>query len=185
MTDTAIIDLYWDRAERAIEESETAYGRFCYRIAEGILRSLPDAEESVNDTWLAAWDAMPPARPLSLKSFFGALTRRISISRLRARLAEKRGGGEALLAIEELGECIPAPWRVDKTVEDRELIAAFNAFLEKQPETERNLFVARYWYGLPVAEIAERFGLKQNTVLTKLRRCRLRLLEYLEKEAYL
>lgn len=182
MTDASIIDLYWRRLEQAIEESQNTYGRYCYRVANGILRDPEDSEESVNDTWLAAWDSMPPARPQCLKSYFGVLTRRISVSRLRAKLAEKRGGGEALLAIEELAECIPSGWSLEKTVEDRELIRAFNAFLAKQPETERNLFVARYWYGLPVAEIALKFRIRQNTVLTKLRRTRVRLLKFLEKE---
>lgn len=182
MTDTWIIELYWKRSERAIAESQNAYGRYCYRVANGILNDPADSEESVNDTWLAAWDAMPPGRPQNLKTFFGILTRRISVSRLRARLAEKRGGGEALVALDELAECIPANWRIEKEVEDRELISAFNAFLATQPEKERNLFVARYWYGLPIAELSAKFGMKQNTVLSKLRRTRLRLLSYLEKE---
>lgn len=182
MTDESIIALYWKRSEQAVAESQNAYGRYCYRVANGILNDPSDSEESVNDTWLAAWAAMPPGRPQNLKTFFGVLTRRISVSRLRARLAEKRGGGEALLALEELAECIPARWSVEKAVEDRELVGAFDAFLATQPEKERNLFVARYWYGLPIAELSAKFGMRQNTVLTKLRRTRLRLLNYLEKE---
>ncbi|MBR1456143.1 MAG: sigma-70 family RNA polymerase sigma factor [Oscillospiraceae bacterium] len=185
MTDTAIIELYWARSEQAIAESENAYGRFCYRVANGILRDSGDAEESVNDTWLASWNAIPPTRPQSLHSFFGALCRRISVSRLRARLADKRGGGEALLAIEELSACIPAAWSTEGALEERELVAAFNAFLARQPKLERDLFVARYWYGLPMAELAAKFGLKRSTAATKLRRCRLRLLDYLEKGEYL
>lgn len=93
-----------------------------------------------------------------------------------------RGSGETLLALDELAECIPSAWSVEKTVEDKELAGAFNAFLAVQPEKERNLFVARYWYGLSIAELSVKFSMKQNTVLTKLRRTRLRLLKYLEKE---
>ena len=185
MTDTSIIDLYWLRSELAIAESQSAYGPYCYRVAFGILRDRPDAEESVNDTWLAAWEAMPPNRPQSLKAFLGAITRRISVSRLRSRTADKRGGGEALSAMDEFAECIPSHWSMEKTLEDRELLAAFNAFLAQEPEMERNLFVARYWYGLKLSEIARKFGLKPGTVATKLRRTRLRLLDYLEKEALL
>ena len=185
MTDTSIIDLYWLRSELAIAESQSAYGPYCYRVAFGILHDRPDSEESVNDTWLAAWDAMPPNRPQCLKAFLGALTRRISISRLRSKTADKRGGGEALTAMDEFAECIPQRWSMEKALENRELIAAFNAFLSQEPETERNLFVARYWYGLKVSEVARKFGLKQSTVRTKLRRTRLRLLDYLEKEALL
>ena len=182
MTDASIIELYFARAEQAIEESQTAYGGYCYRVAQGILNDRADSEESVNDTWLAAWNAMPPTHPQCLKAFFGALTRRISVDRLRRRLAGKRGGGEALIALEELAECIPSDWSMERSVENRELIRAFNAFLSALPPRERNLFVARYWYGLPVDELAAKFGLNKNTALSKLRRTRLRLLEYLEKE---
>ena len=185
MNDSAIIDLYFERSEQAIEESNSAYGSYCYRIANGILNSPPDSEESVNDTWLAAWNAIPPTRPLCLKSFFGTLTRRISIDRLRKLYAEKRGRGEALAAIDELAECIPSSLNTEKTIENKELITAFNAFLRIQPETERNLFVARYWYGLSVAVIADKFGMNRNTVAAKLRRTRMSLLDYLEKEEQL
>ena len=185
MTDSLILELYWARSESAIEESQRSYGPYCYRIASAILNDPRDSEESVNDTWLGAWNAIPPARPLDLKAFFGALTRRISIGRLRERTAAKRGGGEALAAIDELAECIPARWSTEKAVEAKELVRALNAFLAAQPETERALFVARYWYGLPVARLAGKFGLRQNTVLTKLRRTRIRLREYLEKEELL
>ena len=182
MTDAAIIALYLKRSEQAMAESQNAYGPYCYRVAEGILHNASDSEESVNDTWLAAWDSIPPACPQSLRAYLGTLTRRISIDRLRARRAAKRGGDGVLLAIDELAECIPSSWSMEKAVEDREVIRAFNSFLGSLPETERNLFVARYWYGLPVAEIAQKFSCKQNTVLTKLRRTRIRLLAYLKKE---
>ena len=92
-------------------------------------------------------------------------------------------GGEALIALEELAECIPSDWSMEKSVENRELIRTFNAFLSALPPRERNLFVARYWYGLPVDELAAKFGLNKNTALSKLRRTRLRLLEYLERRA--
>lgn len=93
MTDTSIIELYFRRSERAINESQASYGGYCYRVADGILRDARDSEESVNDTWLAAWNAIPPTRPNCLKAYFGALTRRISVDRLRRRSAAKRGGG--------------------------------------------------------------------------------------------
>ena len=102
MTDASIIALYLKRSEQAIAESQNAYGRYCYRVAEGILNDASDSEESVNDTWLAAWDSIPPTLPQSLRAYLGTLTRRISIDRLRKRRAEKRGGDGALLAIDEL-----------------------------------------------------------------------------------
>lgn len=182
MTDTSIIDLYFDRSEQAIEESQVTYGGYCYRVANGILNDPADSEESVNDTWFAAWNSIPPTRPNSLKTFFGTLTRHISIDRLRKRFADKRGKGEALIAIDELAECIPSSWSMEKAIENKELIQAFNSFLESQPTLDRNLFVARYWYGLPIAEITAKFGIKKNTAVSKLRRSRIRLLAYLEKE---
>lgn len=182
MTDATIIELYFSRSEQAIAESETSYGDYCYRVANGILNDRADSEESVNDTWLAAWNAIPPTRPQSLKAYFGALTRRISVDRLRKRLADKRGKGEALIALDELAECIPSGWSMETSVENRALIDAFNAFLAGCPAAERNLFVARYWYGLPVEELAARFGLKKSTAVSRLRRTRIRLLKYLEKE---
>lgn len=185
MTDSLILELFWARSERAIEESQHSYGPYCYRIASRILNDPLDSEESVNDTWFSAWNAIPPARPLNLKSFFGALTRHISIHRLQKRMAEKRGNGEVVAVIDEFDECIPARMNTEEAVEMKELIRAFNAFLATLPETERNLFMARYWYGLPIAEIADKFGLRQNTVLTKLRRTRISLHKYLEKEEWL
>lgn len=143
MTDTSIIELYFRRSERAINESQASYGGYCYRVADGILRDARDSEEGVNDTWLAAWNAIPPTRPNCLKAYFGALTRRISVDRLRRRSAAKRGGGEALIALEELAECIPSGFSVERTIENKLLIQAFNAFLASQTEAERNLFVAR------------------------------------------
>ena len=101
MNDAGIIDLYWQRAERAIPETENAYGPYCHTVAYNLLRNAEDAEESVNDTWLAAWNAMPPERPNSLKAFLGRITRNISVTRLRRSGSQKRGGGEASLAIDE------------------------------------------------------------------------------------
>ena len=118
MTDAAIIELYFSRSEQAIAESETSYGGYCYHVANGILNDRADSEESVNDTWLAAWNAIPPTRPQSLKAYFGALTRRISVDRLRKRLADKRGKGKALIALDELAECIPSGWSMETSVEN-------------------------------------------------------------------
>ena len=94
MNDAGIIDLYWQRSERAIPETENAYGRYCHTVAYNLLRNAEDAEESVNDTWLAAWNAMPPERPNSLKAFLGRITRNISVTRLRRSGSQKRGGRE-------------------------------------------------------------------------------------------
>ena len=184
MTDTDIIKLYWQRSPCAIEETDSKFGKYCFSVAYGILCDSGDAEESVNDTWWETWNSIPPKQPQNLKAYLGKLCRHISISRLRRRMAVKRGGGEAVLAIEELGECVPAKCDVQAMLESRELANAINAFLYQLPERERNLFVARYWYSLPVADIALKFGMKENTVKTSLFRSRRKLSEYLEKGGY-
>lgn len=185
MTEASIIELYFARSETAIAESDRAYGGFCRRIAMNVLANREDAEESVNDVWLAAWNTIPPTRPDSLKAYFARLTRRISISRLRRRAAKKRGGGETALAFEELSACLAAPDNLQKSLETEELTRALNAFLGLLPETERDLFVAKYFFCLPVKELSARFSLRENTVKSKLRRTRQKLLQKLQKEALL
>lgn len=184
MTETEILNLYWQRSEKAIEESEMKFGKYCFAIAFGILSNAGDADESVNDTWLAGWNSIPPKRPDSLKAYLGKLCRHISLSKLRKRMAQKRGGGEAALAIEELAECVADGFDIQKAYELRELSFKLNIFLSDLAEKERNIFVARYWYSLPVADIALKFGISENTVKTKLHRSREKLRAFLEREGY-
>ena len=182
MEDAAIVDLYWQRADQALEETEQKYGRFCFSIARNILPSRQDAEESVNDTWLAAWNAMPPHRPNSLKLFLGKITRRVSVSRLRKIMSTKRGGGEAALALEELSECIPTAMNTAEEVDAKELARAIDRFLDMLPVTERNLFIARYWTAMPTDKAAAVLGLKASTARSQLSRSRRKLRRFLEQE---
>ena len=184
MTEANILDLYWRRSERAIDETDSKYGRYCFSVANNILNDTEDSEESVNDTYLETWNSIPPQRPQSLKAYLGKLCRHISISRFRRRTAAKRGGGEVTLVIDELGDCIPASDNVHMTVETMELAAFLNCFLDALPEREQRLFVARYWYAMPVGRIAEKFGIKENTVKTILFRTRRKLQAALEREGY-
>ena len=108
MNDQQIIDLYWQRSEEALRATEEKYGAYCRAVAGNILADRLDAEECVSDTWLRAWNAMPPYRPNKLRLFLGKLARSAACDALRSRTARKRGGGECLLALEELGECVPA-----------------------------------------------------------------------------
>ena len=136
MEDSAIIDLYWAREERALSETDTKYGGYCRSIAHNILRNREDTEECVSDTWLHAWNAMPPQRPSILSSFLGRITRNLSFDRCRRQNAEKRGGGALPLALDELSECVPAPGRVEHALEERELAEAIDRFLRTLPERE-------------------------------------------------
>ena len=184
MEDSRIVELYWQRSEDAITETDAKYGSFCYGVSFGILRSASDAEESVNDTYLAAWNAMPPHRPDVLKAFLGKLTRRISIDRWRRGKAEKRGGGRTGLVLEELSWCIPDGGSIDERIELEELTAAVNAFLRGLSEEQRSIFVCRYWYCDSVQEIAQRFGFSAGKVMSVLFRLREKLSLHLAKEGF-
>ena len=182
MNDVQIVDLFWQRSERAIPETDRKYGGYCQAIAYNICGSREDAEECVNDTWLGAWNAMPDARPAQLPPFLGAITRRAAIDSYRRAHRAKRGGGQTALALEELGECVPAPDGVERELEAAELRRALDAFVAALPETERKMFVARYWFLAPVAEIADRLGCSEGRVKTALYRTRGRLRAYLREE---
>ncbi|MBO4838538.1 MAG: sigma-70 family RNA polymerase sigma factor [Lachnospiraceae bacterium] len=182
MEDSQIVVLYWKRDEKAISESETKYGRYCYSIADGILHDRGDAEECVNDTWLGAWHAMPPHRPEILPTFLGKITRRISLKKWRARSAEKRGGGSVAVSLDELEECIPAGQKIEESLEAAGLAEIINAFLETLPAAERRVFLRRYWYFDSVRDIALRFGFGESKVKMMLKRTRDKLLLHLQKE---
>ncbi len=182
MEDLCIVELYWNRSEKAIAETSAKYGKYCYSIAYHILMNAEDAEESVNDTWLDAWNAMPPHRPSVLSTFLGKLTRRISIDRWRERSAKKRGGGEMPLVLEELEGCIISGQDIEHEVLEQELVGALDGFLSKLPDTERDVFVCRYFFLLSVAEICEKFHFSQSKVKSMLSRTRRRLFAYFEKE---
>lgn len=182
MKDTEIIALYWERDERALAETADAYGHYCYSIAYHILHIREDSEECVNDTWLRAWDAIPPARPNYLNLFLGTITRNLSFDRWKRRQAAKRGGGQTELVIEELEECIPTVHTTEEAVDEAELQRMLNDFLGTLRERERQVFLRRYWYAWECGEIARYYDMKPNTVKTTLFRLRGRLREYLERE---
>lgn len=182
MEDQKIIDLYWQRSEQAIAETDAKYGGYCYTIAYNILSNREDSEESVSDTYLSAWRAMPPRRPGILAAFLGKITRHISIDRWRRRNAEKRGGGEMVLALEELESCLSDGVSTEDVLQKKELAVRINRFLDALPETERNVFLCRYWYVDPVKDIADTFGFSVGKVNSMLFRTREKLRRALEKE---
>ena len=183
MNDAGIIDLYWQRSERAIPETENAYGPYCHTVAYNLLRNAEDAEESVNDTWLAAWNAMPPERPNSLKAFLGRITRNISVTRLRRSGSQKRGGGEVSLALDELRECAGGD-TAEEAFEAAELGRLIDRFLRGLSASECNLFLRRYWYLDSIDMLAARYGLRPGAVKTRLHRTREKLRTFLRKEGY-
>ena len=185
MDDQSIVALYWDRSEQAIAETDRKYGAYCYSIAYHALANNEDAEESVSDTYMAAWNRLPPHRPSVLATFLGKITRRISINRWKAKNTAKRGGGQITLTLEELDDCVDGKQNIERAYESNELVLAFNRFLETLPETERDVFLRRYWFFDPIADIAESFGFAQSKVTSMLYRTRGKLRKQLEKEGFL
>ena len=181
MQDAAIVELYWNRDEQAISESDQHYGMYCRRISLNILSCLEDSEECVNDTWHRSWDAIPPQRPLSLAAFFGRIVRNLSISRYRATHAKKRYDGITVL-LSELEDCVPARESVTQAVDNRLLTDAIDNWLARLPQDERVSFVRRYWFGDPVNALARECGCTQNQMAQRMLRLRKDLRAVLEQE---
>lgn len=182
MEDSQIVSLYWERNEQALAETAAKYGNYCFCIAYSILSSREDADESVNDTYLGAWERIPPHKPGVLSAFLGKLTRRISLNKWRNRTRQKRGGGEVALALDELCECIPSGEDVARQTEQKELNRAITAFLNGLPQTERDVFVCRYWYLADIRKISTAFGFTESKVKSMLHRTRIKLRTHLKEE---
>ena len=182
MEDAHIIGLYWARDEGAIPASDEKYGGLCRALSRNILGSSEDAEECVNDTWLRAWNAMPPQRPGILSAFFGKLTRNLSLDRWRRNKAAKRGGSQVEVALHELEDCLPDRRSPDEELEAGETAALISAFLRRQSEADRALFVRRYFHLEPLDSLARQFGMSMGQVKSKLHRMRGRLRLELERE---
>ena len=182
--DAEIIDLYWRRDELAIQRTAEHYGALCLRVAMNILGNAADAEECVNDTYLAVWNAIPPAEPVSLKSFVSSITRRIALNRYKEQNRDKRGGGQVPLALEELAEVVSDTEDVVADQERRELLKSMALFLRGCSPRDRGLFLDRYLRLEPTAVLAERYRVKEAQVLLILSRTRKKLKAHLEKEGY-
>ena len=179
MEDVSIIELYWARSQDAIVQTKAKYGRLIYSICMRILRIAEDALECENDTYLKAWDSIPPQRPEYLSAYLGRIARNLSLDRFEREHAMKRGGSQIPLILEELEECIPAAQGAEVPLELRDLL---NRFLESQTERSRILFVRRYWFGDSVKEIAQRYALGESLVKMTLLRSRNALRALLEQE---
>ena len=181
MDDSKIIELFWERSERALEEISGKYGGYCRTIAWNILGSHQDTEECLNDTWLAAWDSIPPQKPRRLSVYMGRITRNLALNRRKSLTAQKRGGGQTEAVLEELRECLSGG-TMDEQLDELVLRDAITAFLRRQPEQKRRVFLRRYWAMEPIADIAKDLGLRRGQTATILYRMRLELKEHLEKE---
>ena len=185
MDDIEIVGLYWQRDENAIACTDKKYRHYLHTIAYNILANKEDSQESVNDTYLAAWNSIPPHKPQALSTYLGKLTRRISIDMFRKRNAGKRGGSEYALSLEELSECVSAG---DTTVQELDcqiLADAIAAYLKTLSQEARTVFLGKYYYLDPVAKIAGYCRISQSKVKILLYRTRQGLGQYLKEEGYL
>lgn len=180
LEDCKIIELYFNRDERAITETSLKYGAYCTKIATNILADIFDAEECVNDAYIKAWDSIPPTVPTLLKSFLGRITRNIAIDRYNSKNADKRGGRIAE-SLDELSECI-GTYDTESDINSHELYEIINLFLSREKELSRRVFVRRYFYGDSIADIAKKHRIGESRVKTMLFRARQKLAFILSQE---
>ena len=184
MEDQAIIALYFARDELAITQTDKKYGSYCYSIANRILCSPEDSQETVSDTYYHTWNAIPPQKPDHLKMFLAKITRNLAFSRWRKLSATKRGGGETELVLEELAGCIPGKEQGDDALNAKELAKAIRTFLDTLPDREQDIFLQRYFYAEDPESIARRHKIRRGNVNLILSRTRSKLKTYLTQEGY-
>ena len=182
MEDTAIIDLYWKRSEAAITATAEKYSNYCHTISFHILHNHEDAEECVNDTFLGAWNSIPPHRPNRLSVYLGKITRNLSLNRFKQYNTQKRGLGQTELVLSELEDCIPSSDTIEQVTDEAFLVQTIEKFLSAQPEQKRNIFIRRYWYLYPIKSIAQAYHISESKTTSLLLRMRKDLKNYLEKE---
>ena len=180
MDDAKIIDLYFDRDETAITETDRKYGAYCRSIAWNILQSPEDAQECVSDTYLKAWDTIPPQKPNHFFAYLAKICRHFALGKLDWKNAAKRKA-EVVSLTQEMELCIPDDRR-NAELEGKELGRILSAFLRTLTPENRMVFVRRYWYVDTVADIAARYGISESAVMTRLSRTRDKLRVYLKKE---
>ena len=185
MDDKEIIDMYWKRDQKAIYYTTQKYESYCFAIAKNILTCREDSEECVNDTWLTAWNEMPPKKPDILKLFLARITRNSAINRLKAMTAKKRSGKEAAVAIEELSECVGDGKDISNELEAKELEKTIGVYVSQLPVREGDIFTRRYFFTDSIKTIATRYGITPHNVSVILQRVRASLKEYLKKEGYI
>lgn len=184
MDDEQIVSLYWEREESAISETERKYDRYLTKIAYNILYDREDSRESVNDTYLAAWESMPPHRPSVLSAYLAKLTRRISIDRFRLKTRQKRIPSEYMISLSELDECVSGGNPTEEIINVKLLSDAIGVFLRTQSPEIRTAFLGRYYFLDSVKEVAAYCGMTESKCKTLLHRTRLGLKEYLRKEGF-
>ena len=182
MNSGELVELFWNRQESAISETEREYGRYCFCVANNLLHNSQDAEECVNDTYLRVWNSIPPQRPTDFKAFLARITRNLAIDRLRAKNTKKRSA--VIVAFAELENELYENGDFSDGITLDALQKSLDHFLRLIPERDRNVFIRRYWFGEDIAVIAKKYGLREDHVFKILSRVRQRLKKHLTKEGY-
>ena len=182
MEDQEIIARFFARDEDGLTAARARYEPYCAAVARSLLNDPRDQEECLSDTWLRAWNAIPPQRPRSLGAFLAKITRNLAINRLRDGNAQRRGGGQVPLALEELRECVSPEGSPEGELDRQAAEEALNRFLDGLPPLQREVFLRRYWYLDSIEDIARRTGWSKSRVTTTLHRLRVRLRAHLIQE---
>ncbi|MNO17211.1 RNA polymerase factor sigma-70 [compost metagenome] len=181
MEDQGIVHLYLQRSQQAILETKNKYGAYCRVIAKNIISNFSDVEECENDTYLAAWNAIPPNLPRNFPVFLGRITRNIALDKYGYNTAKKRNR-EFEVILTELEECVASPDTVETEYEDGEVANLINQFLYGIDKQARNIFIGRYWYSYSIEELSMRFNMSSSKVKSILFRTRKKLRAHLNKE---
>ena len=185
LDDKELIRLYFDRDEKAVTETQRIFGGYLYTIAHNILGSVQDAEECVNDVLMRLWEHIPPAKPENVYAYFASVARSVASKRYKMKHAQKRGGGETALVLDELHDCCTDPDTVEQQIDSRSLREAIAAFVETLKPEQQTIFIQRYWYVCPIEDIAEDLGISKSKVSVTLMRMRQKLRKHLEQEGFL
>lgn len=182
MDDRRIVELFLERSEEAILETDIKYGRYCHKIAFNVLGNDEDSEECVNDAYMRAWGSIPPNEPDSMASYIGRITRNLALDKLRQKQSDKRGNGEVPVVLDELAECVSGHDELERRQDSAEIAAAIDSFLDELNSVERGVFMRRYWMMEPIADVANRYDISVSKTTTMLFRMRNRLKKHFMKE---
>ena len=182
MDDRRIVELFLERSEEAILETDIKYGRYCHKIAFNVLGNDEDSEECVNDAYMRAWGSIPPNEPDSMASYIGRITRNLTLDKLRQKQSDKRGNGEVPVVLDELAECVSGHDELERRQDSAEIAAAIDSFLDELNSMERGVFMRRYWMMEPIADVANRYDISVSKTTTMLFRLRNRLKKHFMKE---
>ncbi len=183
MEDNAIIEMFLDRNQEAIEAVSKKYGNYCSQIAKNILGDPQDTEECVNDSYLKLWNSIPPHQPKNLATFIGKITRNTAFNKYRDEHTQKRGASAITLVLEELSQCIPDPQTVESELARKEVTQTLNHFLATLPYRKRYIMIRRYWYADSISDIAKACQQSESSISMTLTRLRRKLKEYLTERS--